>query len=48
MTFLTWIASIFGTVMVVALVGMAWILATTRLHPRDLRDDEIWNPEDWP
>lgn len=48
MTALSWIAAIFGTVLAIAAIGMAYILVQVRMRPRDLTDDEIWSPEDWP
>jgi hypothetical protein len=40
MTALTWLLAGFGTVLVIALVGMAWILVRVHMRPGDLRDED--------
>lgn len=38
----------FAVICAIAAIGMAWILVSVKMRPRDLADEEIWNPEDWP
>jgi hypothetical protein len=40
MSLLTWLLAGFGTVLVIALVGMAWILVRVHMRPGDLRDED--------